>query len=145
MSSEPEFVIPSGFRAAAVKAGIKPSGGLDLAVLASDLPCAAAGTFTTNRVCAAPVRWDQPLVPSDSIRAIVVNATGAVAALLADCGVPQEILRGFAVVARAAGLVGHVREEQTKPAMRALWEGADRAVPYRDPHVRDPSDPDRDD
>jgi citrate synthase len=76
---------------------------------------------------------------------VTINATGAVAALLADCGVPQEILRGFAVVARAAGLVGHIREEQTKPAMRALWEGAERAVPYRDPHARAPSDPDSDD
>jgi hypothetical protein len=27
-------------------------------------------------------------------------------------------------------LVGHVREEQQKPAMRAIWEAADRAVPY---------------
>ena len=34
---------------------------------------------------------------------ITINATGAVAALLGDCGVPQEILRGFAVVARAPG------------------------------------------
>jgi citrate synthase len=76
---------------------------------------------------------------------VTINATGAVAALLGDCGVPQEILRGFAVVARAAGLVGHVREEQTKPAMRALWEGAERAVPYRDAHAREPSDPDSDD
>ena len=48
------ITIPRGFRAAGVKAGIKPSGGLDLALLAADGPCAAAGTFTTNRVCAAP-------------------------------------------------------------------------------------------
>ena len=57
MSESSPIVVPRGFRAAAVKAGIKPSGGLDLAVLAADGPCAAAGTFTTNRVCAAPVRW----------------------------------------------------------------------------------------
>jgi hypothetical protein len=30
-----------------------------------------------------------------------------------------------------------VREEQTKPAMRAIWEGAERAVPYRDGHVNE--------
>jgi len=61
---------------------------------------------------------------------ITLNATGAVAAVLGDCGVPAEIFRGFAIVARAAGLVGHVHEEQHKPAMRAIWEAAERAVPY---------------
>lgn len=61
---------------------------------------------------------------------ITLNATGAVAAVLGDCGVPREILRGFAVIARAAGLVGHVHEEQQKPAMRAIWEAGERAVPY---------------
>jgi len=61
---------------------------------------------------------------------ITLNATGAVAAVLGDCGVPRRILRGFAVIARAAGLVGHVFEEQEKPAMRAIWEAGERAVPY---------------
>jgi citrate synthase len=61
---------------------------------------------------------------------ITVNATGAVAAILGDCGLPAEILRGFAVLARCAGLVGHVHEEQHKPAMRAIWEASERAVPY---------------
>ena len=48
--------IPQGFRAAALAAGIKASGNLDLMLLASDHPCAAAGTFTTNRIAAAPVQ-----------------------------------------------------------------------------------------
>jgi citrate synthase len=61
---------------------------------------------------------------------ITINATGAVAAALGDAGVPSEILRGFAIIARAAGLVGHVHEEQRSPAMRALWEAAESAVPY---------------
>jgi glutamate N-acetyltransferase/amino-acid N-acetyltransferase len=80
MNEQEQWVRPAGFRAAAVKAGIKPSGGLDLAVLAADGPCAAAGTFTTNRVCAAPVRWDRARVPSEAIRAIVINAGNANAA-----------------------------------------------------------------
>jgi citrate synthase len=63
-------------------------------------------------------------------RHITLNATGAIAALLADCGVPATILRGFAIIARAAGLVGHIHEEQQRPIMRALWEGAERLVPY---------------
>ena len=61
---------------------------------------------------------------------ITLNATGAIAAVLADAGVPREILRGFALIARAAGLVGHVHEEQQKPAMRAIWEAGEEAVPY---------------
>lgn len=80
MCAVEEFHIPHGFRAAAVKAGIKPSGGLDLAVFVADRPCAAAGTFTTNRIAAAPVQWDRALVPSSKIRAIVVNAGNANAA-----------------------------------------------------------------
>ena len=39
-------------------------------------------------------------------------------------------MRGFAIISRAAGLVGHVHEEQQKPAMGAIWEAADGAVPY---------------
>src|SRR6516165_2098467 len=80
MSGQAGQAIPRGFRAGATRAGIKPSGGLDLAVLVADGPCAAAGTFTTNRVCAAPVKWDRALVPSGSIRAIVINAGNANAA-----------------------------------------------------------------
>src|SRR5262249_41460865 len=64
---------------------------------------------------------------------ITLNATGAIAAVLGDCGIPHEILRGFSLIARCAGLVGHVHEEQQKPAMRALWEAGERAVPYEGP------------
>lgn len=80
MSGEPNLAIPRHFRAAAVRAGIKPSGGLDLAVLAADVPCTAAGTFTTNRIAAAPVQWDRALVPAEAIRAVVINAGNANAA-----------------------------------------------------------------
>jgi glutamate N-acetyltransferase/amino-acid N-acetyltransferase len=72
--------IPRGFRASAVAAGIKASGRLDLMVLASDQPCAAVGTFTTNRIAAAPVQYDRALLPSTAIRAVVVNAGNANAA-----------------------------------------------------------------
>lgn len=72
--------VPQGFRTAAVKAGIKPSGGLDLALLVADGPCTAAGTFTTNRICAAPVRWSRACLPSEQIRAVAVNSGNANAA-----------------------------------------------------------------
>ncbi len=64
---------------------------------------------------------------------ITINATGAVAAVLADAGVPFEIMRGFALIARCCGLVAHVHEEQRAPAMRDIWGAAERAVPYSPP------------
>jgi citrate synthase len=68
-------------------------------------------------------------------RPIVINATGAVAALLLDAGLPAAILRGIALISRCAGLVAHIREEQVSPAMPALWHGAEAAVPYAGPPV----------
>lgn len=64
-------------------------------------------------------------------RHITINATGAIAAVLGDCGVPPEIARGFGLIARCAGLVGHLYEEHQAPAMRAIWEAAEEAVPYK--------------
>src|SRR5262245_4645515 len=99
MSDETDMVIPRGFRAGAVKAGIKPSGGLDLALLVADGDCASAGTFTTNRVCAAPVRWCREHLPSDRIRAVVINAGNANAAT------GQQ---GFANAARTAQVAAYL-------------------------------------
>jgi citrate synthase len=61
---------------------------------------------------------------------ITINATGAVAALLSEIGVPTELMRGFAVISRAAGLVSHVAEEQQSPSGRYIWETIDQAIPY---------------
>lgn len=60
---------------------------------------------------------------------ITVNATGAVAALLGEIGIPVAIMRGFAVVSRAAGLVAHIAEEQQTPSGRYIWDLVDRNVP----------------
>ena len=48
-----------GFKAAAAAAEIKYKGRTDMAMVYSEVPCVAAGTFTTNVVKAAPVKWDQ--------------------------------------------------------------------------------------
>lgn len=63
---------------------------------------------------------------------VTINATGAIAAALSDCGVRPEILRGFSILSRCAGLVGHAHEEQERPVMRELWEAADKAVAYEE-------------
>ena len=49
-----------GFKAAGMAAGIKyKNGKKDMAMVVSDKPCVTAGTFTLNRVFAAPVKWDK--------------------------------------------------------------------------------------
>ncbi len=65
-------------------------------------------------------------------RHITINATGAVAAVLMEIGIAPEIMRGFAVISRAAGLVAHIAEEQERPAARHIWQVAEAAVPYAD-------------
>lgn len=64
-----------GFLAASAAAGIKYKDRQDMALIYSQAPCKAAGTFTTNLVKAAPVKWDQKIVEqSPFAQAIVVNA-----------------------------------------------------------------------
>ena len=64
-----------GFRAACCAAGIKYQGRTDMAMIACDVPCAVAGTFTTNLVKAAPVIWDMDVVYREKqAQAVVVNA-----------------------------------------------------------------------
>lgn len=64
-----------GFEAAAAAAGIKYQGRDDMALVYSRVPCRAAGTFTTNVVKAAPVKWDQKVVAeSPFVQAVVVNS-----------------------------------------------------------------------
>lgn len=64
-----------GFEAAAAAAGIKYQGRDDMALIYSGIPCRAAGTFTTNVVKAAPVKWDQKIVAeAPYVQAVVVNS-----------------------------------------------------------------------
>ena len=66
---------PKGFKAACCAAGIKYKNRTDMAMIASDVPCAVAGTFTTNKVKAAPVLWDMDVVYKEkAAQAVVVNA-----------------------------------------------------------------------
>lgn len=63
-------------------------------------------------------------------RHLTINATGAIAALLGEIGIPREVARGIAVVSRAAGLVGHIREEQTDPSARHIWNLVSENISY---------------
>ncbi len=64
-----------GYEAASTAAGIKYTDRTDMAMIYSQAPCAAAGTFTTNVVKAAPVRWDQQVIAGGaSVQAVIVNS-----------------------------------------------------------------------
>lgn len=63
-----------GFKAGAVKAGIRGKDRLDLGMIYSEVPAAAAGVFTTNRVKAAPVLLDMERLKEGVARAVVVNS-----------------------------------------------------------------------
>ena len=68
----------SGFRAAGVAAGLKRSGGRDVALVVNDGPSdAAAAVFTRNRVQAAPVLWSRQAIADGRLRAVVLNSGGA--------------------------------------------------------------------
>ncbi|NWN89098.1 MAG: bifunctional glutamate N-acetyltransferase/amino-acid acetyltransferase ArgJ [Micrococcaceae bacterium] len=69
---------PAGFTASGVAAGIKNSGGLDLALIVNNGPrFDAAGVFTTNRISAAPVRWSQAALADGQAKAVILNSGGA--------------------------------------------------------------------
>lgn len=64
-----------GFMAAGLAAGIKKGDKKDMAMVYSKIPCVAAGTFTTNVVKAAPVKWDQKIVyEAETAQAIICNS-----------------------------------------------------------------------
>ncbi len=70
------MIVP-GFTAAGLAAGIKKQGGLDLALITSEVPVAAAGVFTTNRVKAAPVLLCRARLRRGAAQAILVNSGNA--------------------------------------------------------------------
>ena len=106
-----------GFQTASTAAGIKYKDRKDMALIYSEQPCKAAGTFTTNIVKAAPVKWDQQIVKSSAYaQAVVVNAgianacTGAegmgycaetAKAASAALGIPED-----AVLVCSTGVIG---------------------------------------
>ena len=67
-----------GFRASGVAAGLKSSGGRDVALVVNDGPgSAAAAVYTSNRCKAAPVLWSERASADGAVRAVVLNSGGA--------------------------------------------------------------------
>ncbi|WP_316670774.1 bifunctional glutamate N-acetyltransferase/amino-acid acetyltransferase ArgJ [uncultured Propionibacterium sp.] len=93
---------PRGFRAAGAAAGIKTDGSPDLALVVNDGPAdVAAGVFTSNRVCAAPVLWSRQAVADGALRAVVLNSGGANA-----CTGEEGLADSAATADAVAGLLG---------------------------------------
>jgi len=75
--AELHLLSPRGFRASGVYAGIKIKQTPDVGMLVSDLPCAAAAVFTTNKVVAAPVKVGREHIRTGKLHGIVVNSGNA--------------------------------------------------------------------
>src|SRR5262245_13184568 len=73
-----DWHLADGYRFAGVHSGIRPDPErLDLALVVSDRPAAAAGVFTQNRVCAAPVRVTRERLPNGQVRGVVICSGNA--------------------------------------------------------------------
>ena len=87
-----------GFEASGVEAGLKSSGGLDLALVVNRGPLAnAAAVFTSNRALANPIIWSKQVIADGTVSAIVLNSGGA------NCFTGAE---GFQVTHATAEAVG---------------------------------------
>lgn len=92
--------LPKGFRGAAIAAGLKSSGALDLTLIENVGPrFDAAAVYTSNKVVAAPVIWSREVTKGKLVRAAVLNSGGANA-----CTGPQ----GFADTHHTAEKVGEL-------------------------------------
>jgi citrate synthase len=66
-------------------------------------------------------------------RTLPLNGAGVAGAALADAGLPVDLLRGFALLARTAGLIGHLAEERENPIGPAVYAEVDRHAVYTPP------------
>lgn len=93
---------PAGFRAAGITAGLKLSGGRDMALVVNEGPAkAAAAVFTRNRVAAAPIHWSRQVVSDGRADAVILNSGGANA-----CTGPQGFQNTHATAEKTAEVLG---------------------------------------
>jgi len=108
MTEDSASTYAKGFRVAGIHAGLKRDDRKDVALVVSDTPCQAAGVFTTNRVKAAPVLYDQEILARQGavIRAVVANTGSANA-----CTGVQGLADARQTAAHAAAVLGCAPEE----------------------------------
>jgi glutamate N-acetyltransferase/amino-acid N-acetyltransferase len=94
--------LPQGFRGAAIAAGLKSTGTLDLTLIENVGPLFdAAAVYTTNKVVAAPVMWSREVTKGKLVRAAVLNSGGANA-----CTGPQGFADTHHTAEKVADLLG---------------------------------------
>src|SRR2546423_7988326 len=115
---------PRGFKCAAVFCDIKKLGTGkgsekgrkdDLALIASEVPASVAGMFTTNRVCAAPVKISRDCCARKFARAIVVNSGNANAATGVQGLRDAKAMTRITAASVAAGWQRREQNQQKKP------------------------------
>ena len=106
LSFEPTAPLPQGYRCAGYAGGIKADNSLDMALFVSDEPASCAGTFTRNKLCAAPVKIGRERVPGADLRAIVMNSGNANA-----CTGPQGEADALTMGAETAAILGVAPEQ----------------------------------
>jgi glutamate N-acetyltransferase/amino-acid N-acetyltransferase len=145
--SDLHLLSPKGFRAGAVKAGIKTSGNLDVALLVCDTGATAAAMFTTNKVFAAPVKIGREHIRSETLRGVVVNAGNANACTgkqgerdaIAMCRIAAAELKCGAkeILPSSTGIIGHLLpmdkiETGIKGAFADLGDTVEHATRFGD-------------
>jgi glutamate N-acetyltransferase/amino-acid N-acetyltransferase len=116
MSDVSQFVIPLGFRFAAVKAGLKASGRTDFALIVADAPASAAAAFTSNRVIAAPLIVDKEHLSATGghVRVVAINAGNA------NCAAGQPGLDAARDTCSAAARVFGCKPEEVFPSSTGI-------------------------
>ncbi|MCC7425205.1 MAG: bifunctional glutamate N-acetyltransferase/amino-acid acetyltransferase ArgJ [Planctomycetaceae bacterium] len=102
-----DVTLPLGYSANGISCGVKndPSK-LDLALFVSDRPAVAAGVFTQNKVCGAPVKVSRSRVPRETARAVVINSGNSNA-----CTGDRGIADAEAMTAAVGKLLGTTGED----------------------------------
>ena len=88
------------------------------------------GTFNDHLQLLAAIGRVHPEVLG---RTLPLNGAGVCGAVLADLDLPVGVMRGFTLLARCAGLLGHLAEEQTDPIGMDVYLSVDRHIDYRPP------------
>jgi glutamate N-acetyltransferase/amino-acid N-acetyltransferase len=112
----PPEALPRGFRFAAVKAGIKPSGKTDFAVALADRVASVAAMFTTNRVQAAPITVGKRHLERSNglIRAVAVNAGNA------NCATGEAGMHAAEQVCKAAATTFGCQPHEVLPSSTGI-------------------------
>lgn len=123
-----------GFQAAGIAAGIKKGNMKDMAMIYSEKPCVAAGTFTTNVVKAAPVKWDQNQVYHKPFAQAVVCNSGVANACTGEegyayCRMTAEITAGVLGIPEDSVLVASTGVIGAQLPMTNLAQGIEKLVP----------------